>query len=305
MAEIRPFRPDDAAGAAEVLTAVLPEPTVISPTGALHWATSSPDRARLEVWVAVEDGAVVAWADAQLRWSVTEDGVTEVWIAVHPDRRRCGLGRALDRLTDAHVRSIGASRITTFARADEPESLAFAERRGYRETRRDQSWHFDLRALAPTAPAVREGFRVARLGELRDRERELFEIYDQVHTDMPSDYPMSLDFEEWRRETWENPRLDFETSAVVLEGDRPVAIAWITSDRETRRGEHELTGTARDSRGRGLARLAKEAALHWAADSGLEYVVTSNDDTNSPMLALNRKLGYQPGVMYVELAKDV
>ena len=47
-------------------------------------------------------------------------------------------------------------------------------------------------------------------------------------------------------------------------------------------------------RGRGLGLLVKQHSLARAAELGITSVVTQNDDTNAPMLAINRRLGYQP-----------
>lgn len=66
-----------------------------------------------------------------------------------------------------------------------------------------------------------------------------------------------------------------------------------------------MTGTHPAYRGRGLARLEKEATIAWAAEAGLEYLLTSNDSTNAAMLALNKRLGYEPRPATIELAKDV
>jgi GNAT superfamily N-acetyltransferase len=72
-----------------------------------------------------------------------------------------------------------------------------------------------------------------------------------------------------------------------------------------RRAAHEMTGTHPDYRGRGLARAAKEAAIRWAAEARLEYLVTSNDGTNSTMLGLNERLGYQRRPSVIEVAKPL
>ena len=40
--------------------------------------------------------------------------------------------------------------------------------------------------------------------------------------------------------------------------------------------------------------LAKLAQLRWAAANGIDRVVTDNDNRNAPMLAINRRLGYEP-----------
>lgn len=305
MAEIRPFETGDADAAAALLSSVFAPPTVIGPTAVLHWADSSPERAQARVWVAHVERRIVGWADAQLKWSSADEGLTEVWAAVDREHRGRGIGRRLSELAEEHALALGARQIRSFAREDEPDSLAFAERRGYREARRERSWCLDLRAAAPQPPADPAGFRVVRLGELRDRVHELFELYALTDADMPSDYEHRLEFDEWRRETWENPELDFELSAAVLAEEHPVAFAWITADRETKQGENEMTGTHPAYRGRGLARLAKEATIAWAAEAGLEYLLTSNDSTNAAMLALNERLGYEPRPATIELAKDV
>lgn len=303
--EIRPYRSGDSNAAAALIGDSFPQPSAITPAAVEHWIGSAPERSQTRAWVGCEGDRLVAWADAQLRWSVVEQGIAEVWVAVRRDRRGAGIGRQLYALAESHVLAVGARRIETFAREDEPESLAFAERRGFSETRRERTWALDLRAAKAQEPGVPDGFRVVRLTDLRKRERELFELYDAAHADMPSDHTHELVFKEWRRETFENPELDLETSSVVLAGDRPVAFAWLTSDRETRRASHEMTGTHPDFRGRGLARLAKEATIHWAIEAGFEYLITSNDGTNDAMLVLNERLGYEPRTTLIELAKTV
>ena len=40
--------------------------------------------------------------------------------------------------------------------------------------------------------------------------------------------------------------------------------------------------------------VAKLAQLRWAAEAGIERVITNNDETNAPMLAINHQLGYRP-----------
>ena len=140
---------------------------------------------------------------------------------------------------------------------------------------------------------------------MRDRERELFELYDAAERDMPDDYTHAMAFEDWLPETLGNPELDLDLSAVVLVGDRPAAFAWLTADREGARAANEMTGTAPEFRRRGLARLAKEATIRWAAGAGVRTIVTSNDTTNADMLALNEHLGYRPSVLRISVTKDV
>ena len=73
-----------------------------------------------------------------------------------------------------------------------------------------------------------------------------------------------------------------------------MAYAALSTDPHTRRGRNEGTATAARHRGRGLATLAKLAQLRWAAENGIERIVTDNDERNAPMLATNSRLGYEP-----------
>jgi GNAT superfamily N-acetyltransferase len=303
--EIRPYEPRDAGPGAELIGSLFPPPNAITEATVAHWFGSSPERARNRVWVAYDGPELVGWADGQQRWSVAEEGLTELWVGIRADRRGQGLGSRLYALADEHVRGLGAREIRTFAREDEPESIAFAERRGFREARREFSWALDLGTADHAPPEEPEGVRIVRLEEFRGRDGELFELYDEAHRDMPGDHQHVLDFDEWRAETLENPELDFEASSVVLVDDRLASFAWITSDRAGGGASHELTGTLRAYRGRGLARLAKQATIHWAAEAGLKFLATSNDGTNAPMLALNERLGYAPRATVIELAKTL
>src|SRR5919108_5057479 len=117
-----------------------------------------------------------------------------------------------------------------------------------------------------------------RLVPLRDvvdeRAPELHQLYMEAARDMPGDDPhREVEFEQWQRDTLADPLLDLDGSMTVLDGDRPVAFAWIVSDREGRRAEHELTGTLRDYRGRSLARLAKLAVVRWCGEHGIDTLL--------------------------------
>ena len=83
-------------------------------------------------------------------------------------------------------------------------------------------------------------------------------------------------------------------SYAVVSAAEPVAYAALAVDASTGRGRNEGAATAAAHRRRGLATLAKLAQLRWAAANGFEQVVTDNDERNAPMLAVNRRLGYEP-----------
>ena len=61
----------------------------------------------------------------------------------------------------------------------------------------------------------------------------------------------------------------------------------------TGRAMNAGTGVIRAYRGRGLGLLMKRHSLALAAAAGITKVITQNDESNLPMLAINATLGYQ------------
>ena len=151
-----------------------------------------------------------------------------------------------------------------------------------------------------------EGFRLVPLRELRGRSAELYALDAATMRDIPADQPAAhVGYDEWVVELLRDPDLDDDGSFVVLHGDRPVSFAWLRADRESGRALNEMTGTLAEYRGRGLARLVKLATVRWAAENGITEILTANDRENSPMLALNRSLGYRPLVTETTYAREL
>ena len=281
-----------------------PEEVVTTP-GLVHWIERQPERAAMRAWVAEARGEIVGFANSRLRWALRTEGIAGIWSGVLPAFRRRGLGSRLFETAAAHIVGHGARRLESTVRNDEPDARAFARRLGFEEGRSEQYWELEVGSAAGAKVESAGEVSVVRLREVRDRERELFELYDAAERDMPDDCAHAMAFEDWLPETLGNPELDLDLSAVVLVGDRPAAFAWLIADREGARAANEMTGTAPDFRRRGLARLAKEATIRWAAGAGIRTIVTSNDTTNADMLALNEHLGYRPSVLRISVTKEV
>ena len=101
------------------------------------------------------------------------------------------------------------------------------------------------------------------------------------------------DYENWVEETWKHPLLNRELTTVALVDGRPAAFSLARTDGATGRYATAMTGTARAFRGRGLAKLAKNASLHRARAAGCTEALTGNDAGNGPMLAINKWFGYE------------
>jgi GNAT superfamily N-acetyltransferase len=117
----------------------------------------------------------------------------------------------------------------------------------------------------------------------------------ETSRDIPADEPFThMPFDEWLAEYWRNPALNLDGSFVVVHDGRPVSFALVRALPERGKAANDMTGTLREYRGRGLARLTKLATIAWAAEADIGLISTENDETNAPMLALNVSLGYRP-----------
>jgi GNAT superfamily N-acetyltransferase len=303
LAEIRPHEAEDAERAAPLFRALVPEQIQTGPR-IRHWIDTMPARAGFAAWSAVDHGEVVGWSNARMRWDLDAEGVAGGWVGVLPGHRGRGIGSELARLAEDHARSLGARTLKSFLREEDERSRTFARQRGFREGRSDQFWELDPRSADLRDPQPPPGVDVVRLREVIGRQRELFELYDAAHSDMPGDHPHTLTFEDWLPEALGDPSLDRELSAVVLVEGTPASFAWVNTDREAGVGENEMTGTHPDFRRRGLARIAKETSIRWAAEAGIHTLLTANDEANADMLALNEHLGYRPTHVVLTLTKE-
>ena len=146
--------------------------------------------------------------------------------------------------------------------------------------------------------------RIVPLADLLDRLPEVHALYTEASADMPADNPQgNLSLDEWLSETIGSPDLDRELSVVVLVDDRPAALSWVNANRAHGLADHDLTGTARAHRRRGLARLAKLEVVRRCAEAGISRVMTENDSENVGMLAINDELGFAPYTVATEWVK--
>jgi GNAT superfamily N-acetyltransferase len=297
---VRPLEERDAAAAAAIACEV-DDARVLSPAGRRHRMRSQPERARALELVAEVGGEVVAVGSSALDTSTTTVGACWATVIVTAPYRRRGIGSTLvERLLD-HLRRIGGTRATSFVRwSEEGERWALA--RGWQRVLTGPLIALDPRGVPEPAPPP--GLRCISMAEL-DRPKAVYEATCIAALDEPT--PVRSDdisYEEWLTE-YEDPDLDCESSAVVvdIDADRVASFAYINVVGE--RAQHGFTGTLPDYRGRGLATAAKRYALRAAADKGVTQVTTSNAEENEAMRAINRRLGFKQIGEHVILARDL
>jgi GNAT superfamily N-acetyltransferase len=296
---IRKLEDDDVPALADLVREVMPG-WVVSEAGLRHRLRSTPERASRRDWVAEDDSEVAAWASAALNVVTERDDVAELRVLVRRDRRRRGLGSSLLALAEEHARRLGARRLLSGG-PDDADARRFAEAHGYRVTARETLSRLDVASVDPSELAnlretlAGEGFAVAPFAAFADRPELLHAVDAEASLDEPTEQPTNdLRLDEWIARNWEDPDLSREGSFAVTHAGTPVAIAELIVDERGGRARNGFTGTLRAYRGRGLARFAKLAVIGWAATHGLRSLVTENDETNAPMLAVNARLGYRP-----------
>lgn len=268
------------------------DPTVFATAEAFRALLERPASAGVERLVAEEDGAVVAWAPS----GTHSDGSAWCGITVAPSYRRRGIGSALYERIEERLRRLDAPKLGT--QILDEDGRRFLEQRGFERANVQRLQALDLSVAALPAPAPHA---VA----LRDVDPwSLFDLYRDAHGDIPSHTPRSrLTKEDFARDVVDSKQVDRDASCVLLENGEPVAFTLVVSNRDSGRGGAQMTGVRADRRGRGLAYVVKVASLHRARDAGLRTMTTSNDLENEPMLAVNRKLGFEPSILLEQYEK--
>jgi GNAT superfamily N-acetyltransferase len=293
--QIRELDPEaDAAQVVELLVATIP--TIVTSTEEwLHRQLTLPQRAQLLSLVAEVDGTIVGLGGAGCVFfgGGGENGFLNV--RVHPEYRRRGIGNDLYRLLREHILSLDVARAASMF-DESAESVAFARKRGWSEERAETLSTLDPRTVTDPPPSDVELVPVAQLDT-----HELHRLDEEATRDMPSLVPVDeIPYDEWLGFVWESPLFTREGSYGAVVDGRVAAISFLTASPEHGRAFNMFTATGREYRGRGLAFAVKLASTRWAAEHGITQLVTTNDETNAPMLAINRRLGYQPAGRRVE-----
>ena len=289
---ISPATLDDARAIAALSSAVSPH-QLNSVRGTEHRLRAVPADARREQWKLVRGEAVVGYAFASLDWLATEPGRSYCGVRVHPEHRGNGLGSALWDVVEDHLAEIGARATLAFT-LDDALSVAFAERRGFRKTSSDALSATDPRSLPP-APEPPDGVELRPAADWNDDPRPIYELDLAGGLDEPGDNDFSgMTFELWHDDIWSDPDYDYDICTVAVVDGKPVSMSMLLVDADADRAVSGFAATYREYRGRGLAGLCKHHTLAKAAARGISHAVTDNDETNAPMLAINRRLGYRP-----------
>jgi GNAT superfamily N-acetyltransferase len=298
--KIRELAPkDDAAALVQLHRDAFPT-AVITIASFIHREATVPARARARAWVAELDGEVVGRVECLLNFFSQDGRTASVNVIVRGDRRGRGIGTALYETALAYVSTLEAEcLLANFHEND--AGVAFATARGFRLVRSETEASLDPRRVAEQPDPALE------LRAVDDVDARLVHAVDlEATTDMPATVAVDdIPYGEWEDHVLRHPLFTGAGSFVAMVDGVAAAVSLLTVDLESGRAASMFTGTRRAYRGRGLALAAKLASIHWAAGQGVTQLVTYNDTTNAPMLAINRRLGYVPSGRRVEYLADL
>jgi ribosomal protein S18 acetylase RimI-like enzyme len=227
-----------------------------------------------------------------------------VWLGVQPSQRGQGLGSALWNLSLVYLQEQGATRVSSEVLDTDPASLGFAERRGFKIDRQHFYSVLDLATFDETpylpdiAALEEQNIRFCSLANFPDTpetRRKFYELNLAVVMDIPG--------EDWNFENYPgffekrilgSPRFKREGQLLAVDGDALVGFAAVSLFSESQSAYNATTGVIRAYRGRGIALALKVLSARYARQHGEQTLRTDNDSLNAPILAINRRMGYQP-----------
>jgi len=292
MPEIRVFpAAGDADGlrSIDVYNAVYPR----EPVGPLESREWRRQARHAEVFLAELDGELAGSAHVAIP-SYTDTPTGQVYVLAQ--HRRRGVGQALYAAVSAWAAAHGGTVFRTPIDEDDPESLAWAQRRGFQERSREALVELDLATHEPLPVEPPPGVDIVTWAERPELTRGLHGVAAEASPDIPGSEDEHIEpFEEWLSVHMQGEGDRPEGTFVAVAGDEVVGYAkfsfWAAKPDTL---FHDLTAVKRAWRGRGIARALKRAQLAWAKEQGYRYVRTSNEERNEPIRRLNAELGYRP-----------
>ncbi len=258
-----------------------------------------------------QDGEVVAYASTgESPWSF-EPGKYSVFVVVHPDWQRRGIGTKLygHVMAVLEARDPKPAKLVSEARENLEEAIRFLETHGYERIQRQEVSRLDLETFdwdrfKPKRGGSERAGLIVRTGDWLlehdpDAKTKLYDLVWALLLDVPTPDPLTRrPFDEWVKEL-DHPAFLGGSWFIALDGDDYVGMSSTWRDLATSERLHQgLTGVLRPHRRQGVATDLKIRVNEFARDRGARYIITDNEE-NNPMYAINVQLGFvnMPGLV--------
>lgn len=230
-------------------------------------------------------------------------GVARMELDVMPERRGHGLGSAMLAAIGGWARERGYAELLGPVAEDDPDSFAWAERRGFGEVGRNSLLVLDLADVEAPSVDPPDGVEIISWAERPELARGIYEVAREAYPDVPGqDEEEMASFEQWLSVDMQGSGDRREATFLALAGDEVIGYAKFSlGDARPGVAFHDMTGVKRAWRGRGIAAALKRAEISWAKANGFTRLETFNEERNEPIRRLNERHGYRraPGQVIV------
>jgi GNAT superfamily N-acetyltransferase len=226
-------------------------------------------------------------------------------ITVLAGKRRRGAGTALYEAISMWAGERGVSELEVSVADNDPESLSFAQRRGFTEERREVGLVLSLAGISPPRVQPPAGIEIVTWAQRPELARGMYEVDRETHPDIPGFEDVAAEpFEDWMAHLMQRPTDSPEATFIALAGEEVVGFAKLSLTAPAAAG-HAMTAVKRAWRGRGIAGALKATEINWALANGYTELHTSNEERNAPIKRLNARLGYRPGIGRIYLVGPI
>ncbi len=285
---------------AELYNTSNPEP--ITAGQLQEWEHQNPQEQIRHRMVAVDEhGQIIGYNDAG-RDPWMPAGLFDLHMLVDPAQRHQGIGALLYQDALRFCQEHGATRLQGQVRDNCEPCLHFARQHGFQVTRHSFESTLDLATFdearfAGHMEAIQASgihfFTLADQGNTLEAQRRLYDLNARLVADIPGNQGW-LSFNDFLAQVCAASWYRVDGQIIAAAGDTWVGMAAVGYFEHTRSMYNMITGVERAYRGRGIALALKLLGIRCARAYGAAYIRTHNDSENAPMLAINRKLGYQP-----------
>ncbi|WP_169737169.1 GNAT family N-acetyltransferase [Deinococcus pimensis] len=246
------------------------------------------------------DGQIVGTSVVNAsQWVRADEHILQLVVAPHARSR--GYGAALLAASRDAARAQGAARLRTNIRDAHPDVRAWAERQGFTllyhkfESTLDLA-AFDERAHGDVDGALaRAGIQLTDMVALGGDDANWTRLHD-FFADRLTETPDMKGMPRWTREQVRQALLDEdaqpEWTVVARRGEQWLGFSILT--RHPRGAYNFITAVRPEARGVGLGRALKVEVIRRARAAGFTSMLTHNLSVNASMLAVNRRLGFEP-----------
>jgi mycothiol synthase len=182
--------------------------------------------------------------------------------------------------------------------------LHFLEKRGFQEVIRDIRSELNVKAFDLTRfTGLEERFRgngieIKTLPELEndpERTRKLYDLDWELSLSVPGDLAAGIGrrgLDKYVEYAITGPSALPEGFFVAVKGDEYIGLSHVLSSEKGVSLYQGLTGVSPRYRRQGIGIAMKVRGIAYAKASGHSLIMAENDAKNSPMLAMNKRLGF-------------